>query len=194
MSRAQVEIHELLAHQYNLHVAGRFMPHATIKGFFRSDAAVETMIERLDATLAGRQSFPVYNRGIIELSPTGFGLNVHQTPDGQRNEALQDLHQRVLDALLPLVHSDCNFTPGEGLGERFFAHLTLAMADIPPQFYAEIVQFTRALEPIGPASFPATTIQLFAFTSQQWTGAWGTDFAWQLLHSWTLAGASATGA
>ena len=34
MSRAQAELHDIVARQYGSMCAGRFMPHATIKGFF----------------------------------------------------------------------------------------------------------------------------------------------------------------
>ena len=54
----QAEVHDLLARQYNLRVAGRFMPHATIKGFFRSDAPVAEMVAALDVSPRGQEADP----------------------------------------------------------------------------------------------------------------------------------------
>lgn len=186
MCRAQVEIHDLLERQYQLTTAGKFMPHATIKGFFRSDAPVEAMVSRLDAALAGKRPFVVYNNGVVAFGTIGIALRIQHTPDGQTNRPLQQLHEAALDALLPLVHPACDFTPHEWLGERFDAHLTLAMADIPQQFFDEILLFVREAEPVGPLSFVASTCQLFAFSSDDWQGQWWQTLRWRLLHSWQL--------
>ena len=55
MCRAQAEIHDLLDRQYGLRVAGRFMPHATIKGFFRSDSPVAELVAALDPALSDKE-------------------------------------------------------------------------------------------------------------------------------------------
>lgn len=44
---------------------------------------------------------------------------------------MQSLHEAVFSSIASLVHDACDFTPREWALERFFAHLTLAMADIP---------------------------------------------------------------
>jgi hypothetical protein len=187
MCIAQATMHDMLRRQYGLQVAGQFMPHATIKGFFRSDAPVDTIIAYLDAALAVRQSFTIYNNGVVGYDNTGIALRIHNTPDGAKNKPLQALHQSTLDALLPLVHPDCEFTQQEWFGPRFDAHLTLAMTDIPPQFFDEILHFVREAEPIGPAQFVASVFQLFAFTSEDWAGHWWKTLEWQLLHTWQLS-------
>ena len=51
MSEAQIRIHRLLEHQFGLIGGGVFMPHATIKGFFRSDATVAEIIAAFDAAV-----------------------------------------------------------------------------------------------------------------------------------------------
>jgi 2'-5' RNA ligase len=186
MCRAQVEIHDLLQRQYGLQAAGKFMPHATIKGFFRSDAPVETMVSRLDTALAGHRALTVYNNGAVAFGTMGIALRIQFTPEGAHNGPLQALHQAALDALLSLVHPQCDFTPHEWLGERFDAHLTLAMADLKPQFFDEILRFVKEAEPIGPASFLADTFQLFAFESDDWAGRWWETLRWELRHSWRL--------
>ena len=70
-SKAIAEAHRLLRAQYGFITAGLFMPHATIKGFYRSDAAVADMVTRLDAAFAGFKPCTVYNGGIIKM---GSGL------------------------------------------------------------------------------------------------------------------------
>lgn len=193
MCRAQAEIHDLLARQYNLQTAGRFMPHATIKGFFRSDASVSTMVAQLDAAMVGQSAFPVCNAGVVPFLNHAIVLDIHRGESGNANEPLQTLHQAALDALLPLVRSDCDFTPGEWKGPMFHAHLTLAMADIPASFFDEILAFVRDAEPIGPPSFLADTVQLFAFASDEWSGRWGETLSWELLHSWRLPSETTSG-
>jgi hypothetical protein len=47
MGSAQAGIHDLLARQYGLHAAGRFPPHATVKGFFRSTVGAADLSGRL---------------------------------------------------------------------------------------------------------------------------------------------------
>lgn len=187
MCRAQAEMHELLRRQYGLRAAGVFMPHATIKGFFRTDAPVAELAARLDAVLAGRRPFPVHNGGVVRFGDAGIGLTIQRMPDGAVNVPLQALHDAALAALLPLVRPDCDFTPNEWAGPRFEAHLTLAMADIPLRFFDEIERFVRAAEPIGPPGFEADTLQLFAFTSDDWTGRYWEILGWELLRSWRLA-------
>lgn len=187
MCRAQTEIHDLLGRQYGLQAAGRFMPHGTLKGFFRSDAPVEEMVARLDPVLADVEPFPVYNGGVTAYRDLALVLDIHQTPDGERNEPLQALHEATVAALLPLVHPACEFTPREPSGDRYRAHLTLAMADIPPRFFDEIHRFVREADPIGPSSFLLKVVQLFAFTSEDWTGPWWETLRWELLHSWRLS-------
>jgi 2'-5' RNA ligase len=186
MSRAEAEIHDLLKRQYGLKVGGVFMPHATIKGFFKSSASVEEMISLIDPVMADREPFPVYSAGPIPFGKAGIALSIQTMPDGRINQALQDLHEAVLDVLLPIVDEDCNFTWDDWVRERFHAHLTLAMADIPEAMFDEILAFVRDLEPIGPAIFTAEAFHLFSFESDDWAGLWGETLTWSLLHSWRL--------
>jgi hypothetical protein len=41
MCAAQVRIHQLLARQYGLFVARKFMPHCTVKGIFKTSEPVD---------------------------------------------------------------------------------------------------------------------------------------------------------
>jgi 2'-5' RNA ligase len=186
MSRAQAEIHDLLYRQYHLRGGGVFMPHATLKGFFRSDAPVEEMVTALDAHVASIVPFTVVNNGPIAYGNESVVINIHQDEHGARNESLQALHEAVWDALEPFVHPECDFTPREWARERFFAHLTLAMADVPAPLFDEIFAFIREAEPIGPRRFTADTVHLFAFRSEDWAGHWWETLEWDLLHSWRL--------
>lgn len=187
MCRAQAELHDLLERQYGLRAAGVFMPHATIKGFFRSDADPAEMIARLEPVVAALEPFLIYNSGVVPYQTHAIMLDVHHTAAGRRNEPLQALHEAAFAALSPLVHPACDFTPREWSGERFFAHLTLAMADIPAFAFDEILRFVQNAEPIGPAVFPLEAVQFFAFTSEAWDGPWWETLRWRLLHSWQIS-------
>jgi 2'-5' RNA ligase len=187
VSRAQAEIHDLLRRQFGLRVGGQFMPHATVKGFYKSSAPVEEMIARLDPVMAAHRPFPVYNAGPVKFGRKGIALDVQHMPDGRRNDALQAVHEGVLDVLLPLVAADCNFTWDDWVRERFHAHLTLAMADLPEFLMDEVYDFIRELGTVEPSVFTAESFHLYAFESDDWLGAWWETMSWRLLHSWRLA-------
>ncbi len=190
MSRAQAEVHDVLERQYGVRAAGNFMPHATIKGFFRSAASEGSIAARLDAALEGREAFEVFNGGIVPFGRDGVAIDINSTSEGTPNVPLQDLHRAVMDAVMPLVDPACEFTREEtecAAYERFRAHLTLAMADVPEHLLDEVLAFVREADPIGPPKFLADTVQFFAFRSDDWAGRWWETLRWQLLRSWTLA-------
>lgn len=187
MSRAQAEIHDLLRRQFGTEVGGKFMPHATIMSFFRSDASVQRLIDAIQPVIDGRAPFTVWNAGPIRMG-RGYVLDVHRDADGQPNPAMKAVHDAAFAAIIPHVHPDCEFAFGGWSGERFHAHLTLAMADLPPFALDEIREFLAELEPIGPASFTAEYFHLYAFQSDDWGGEWWRTMSWQLVHSWRLEG------
>jgi 2'-5' RNA ligase len=179
-------VHDLLRRQFGVKVGGQFMPHATIKGFYKSDAPAEEMIAKLDPVMAAYAPFPVYNAGPVKFKKAGIVLDIQHMPDGRRNDALQAVHEATLDALLPLVAEDCNFTWNDWVRERFHAHLTLAMADIPAFAFDEIYDFIIELGTVSPCVFTAEAFHLYAFESDDWRGKWWETMSWSLLHSWRL--------
>ena len=124
--------------------------------------------------------------GPVKFGTKGIALDVQHMPDGQRNEALQAVHEQVLDVLLPLVAADCNFTWDDWVRERFYAHLTLAMADLTELLIDEVYDFIRELGTVEPSVFTADSFHLYAFESDDWHGAWWETMSWRLLHSWRL--------
>ncbi|CAN5663289.1 hypothetical protein BH09CHL1_BH09CHL1_08070 [soil metagenome] len=186
ISKAQAEIHDLLRRQFGVKVGGQFMPHATIKGFYKSDAPVEEMIALLDPVMAAHSPFPVYNAGPVKFGKAGIALSVQFMPDGRRNDALQAVHESVLDVLLPIVSKECNFTWDDWVRERFHAHLTLAMADLPPFAVDEIFDFIVELGTVAPSVFTAEAFHLYAFESDDWHGKWWETMSCSLLHAWRL--------
>ncbi len=189
MCRAQGAMHELLKRQFGLITAGAFMPHATIKGFFRSDATVAAMKAAIDPVMSGRPSFTVVNNGPLAYGRGSIVLNVQQDEFGETNHALQALHEAAFAALVPLVDPECAFTTSEWKGSSFFAHLTL-MQNLPREdFFEEIFTFVQDAEPIGPRRFTAEYFHLYAFRSEDWGGDWGATLIWEMLHSWKLGAA-----
>lgn len=191
MCRAQAEVHDLLRRQFGLIAGGAFMPHVTVKGFFRTDAAIGDIVRAVGGALAGRPPFTVVNNGPVPFGRGGVSLDVRHGDHGEPNAEMQALHEAVFTALVPLIHPDCDFTPREWALERFFAHLTLAMADIPGFLFNEVHAFIRDAEPIGPRRFTAEYLHLYAFRSDDWAGEWWHSLRWTLLHAWRL---DATGA
>ena len=186
MCRAQAEMHDLLRRVFGLQVGGAFMPHATIMSFFRSDASLATIKSAIDPVMAGRAPFTVTNRGPLPHGRTSVTLDVHHNADGTPNQALKDVHLAAFEALIPLVHPDCEFAFGRWSCNNFRAHLTPAMADIPEFLFDEVQAFVNDALPIGPASFTAEWFHLYAFDSDDWGGRWWETMTWKDLASWRL--------
>lgn len=193
MSRAQVEMHDLVARQYGSMTAGSFMPHATIKGFFRSEATVPELVAALDPALASIAPFEVTNGGVIAFGPRSIVIDVQHDAAGHPNAEMIALHRAVLEVLLPHVHPDCDFTPKEPLGDAFHAHLTLMMGDVPMGLVGEVLAFLQDAGPVGPPTFTADRCHLVAVRSDHWHERWWLSMQWTLLHSWRLGGDVAGG-
>src|SRR5699024_425106 len=101
--------------------------------------------------------------------------------DGGTNSALQELHESGWNAIAPLVHPECTFTPVEWAMERFTAHLTLVMADMREAFFDEVMGFISEAGPIGPDTFTAEYVHLYALRSDAWTGRWWETLEWSLM-------------
>jgi 2'-5' RNA ligase len=187
MSRAQCEIHDVLRRQFGLEVGGKFMPHATIMSFFRSDAPLAVIEAAIAGVMAHHAPFTVTNGGPRPHGRSGVSLDVHHDADGAPNAAMQAIHEDAFAAIVPLVHPECEFAFGNWSGARFRAHLTLAMADIPDQFFDEVLAFLESAEPIGPHEFQAESFHLYAFESDDWAGRWWETIDWKDLRSWRLA-------
>ena len=183
------QMHRVLRAQYGLIAGGLFMPHATIKGFYKSEARPQEMVERLNKTLAGFKPFRVYNGGSILMGPRGVVTSWRDLPDGRRNTALDEIQDCAFEALLPIIPADCAFTKGDPRGPNgnppFHAHITLAMADVEPSMRDEVLAFVNQGGKVGSESFMADTYHLFRFKAD-WAGAWWHTLSWELLHSWRL--------
>lgn len=194
MSRAIYEWHGLLAAQYNLQAAGRFMPHATLKGFFRSNAEAATIHAYLDQALANWQPFSVYNNGVARFGPRSIVIDIKYNQDGEPNHALYDLQHLVWSALAPVIHTDCGFSRSDPRGlhgpNPFHPHLTLAMADLRPELQDEVIAFIHAAGAVGPTQFVANTVHLYCFEAD-WQGTWWKDLTWELIGSWQALQATA---
>jgi 2'-5' RNA ligase len=186
MSRDQAAMHQLLRQQFGLIGGGVFMPHATIKGFFRSDASVAEIIAAFDRAVQGHAPFTVHNGGPVGWGRGSIVIDIDKSPDGMKNGPLQALHESGWNEIAPLVHPECTFTPVEGAMENFRAHLTLAMADLKDEFFDEVMQFVNDAGPIGPGSFTAEYVHLFAFRSQDWSGRWWETLEWSWMKNWRL--------
>lgn len=188
MSRAQVEIHHLLERQFGMIGGGVFMPHATLKGFFRSDAPLAEIEDAFNRALRGHGPFPVWNGGMMDFHRDGVSIDIHHMPYGTVNEPLQRLHESGWNEIEPLIHPDCEFSPREGKRQNFFAHLTLSMSDLSEDMFDEVWAYLQELRPVGPQVFMAEYVHLYAFRSDDWAGAWWHSLEWALLKSWRLEG------
>ena len=186
LAAAVAAVHRRLAREHGLRAAGRFMPHVTLKGFFRTEAEPAELEARLRSALDGRPAVMLHNAGAVPLGREAIALDVDRDPAGGRNEALHALHATVLEAVRPCVAPDCEFTAVE---PAFRAHLTLAMADLPSDHCDELLALTSRA-PLGPASSLATEVGLFAFESADWAGSWWETLTWRPLAASPLYAAS----
>lgn len=188
MSRDQAEMHDLLQRQFGLIGGGVFMPHATLKGFFRSDAPVPDIEAAFDRAVAGHQPFTVYNGGPVGWGRGSIVIDIHRTLQGETNAPLQALHESGWREITPLVNPDCPVTWTEAACENFQAHLTLVMADLREELFDEVMEFIAEAGPIGPETFRAEYVHLYALRSDDWTGRWWETLEWSLIKSWQLGG------
>jgi 2'-5' RNA ligase len=186
LAAAVAAVHGRLAREHGLGAAMRFMPHVTLKGFFRTEAQPAELEARLGPALHGRPPVTLNNAGAVGLGPETIALDVDADPGGGRNHALHALHEAAFDAMGPCVAPGCEFTAVEFAGNAFRAHLTLAMADIPPGRFAELVALLTEA-PIGPPSSEASEVALFAFESRDWAGSWWETLTWRPVASYLLA-------
>jgi 2'-5' RNA ligase len=186
LAAAVAAVHDRLAREHGLHAAARFMPHVTLKGFFRTEAEPAELEARLAPALDRRPPVTLHNAGAVALGPETIALDVDADPRGGRNDALHALHEAVFEAVGPCVAPGCEFTAAEFAGDAFRAHLTLAMADIPPDRFAGLLALA-AQAPVGPPISEADEVALFAFESRDWAGPWWETLTWRPVASFLLA-------
>jgi 2'-5' RNA ligase len=190
LEAAVARTHALMAERCGVFAAGRLMPHVTLKGFFRTDADAATLQRRVEEALAGREAVALHDAGVTAFATDAIVLDVDGDRAGRRNEPLHALHEAAFAATAPLVARDCDFTPHEHANDAFLAHITLAMADISRERFADVLAYARSLEPMGPTASEATEVQLLAFAGEDWSGSWWTTLTWRPLASVRLRPAS----
>ncbi len=185
--------HQLLASQFHSFTAGRFMVHATIKGFFklRDGAALEDFQPALDKLMADTP--PVTTRLTELYSHTGmYGSSVLVLLD--RTPELHRLHNAVWNIVRPLIAPDCPFSSREFAGDFFSPHLTLAMADFPtePGLLAQAEALCQFIYTTLPATtFQASHFQLIRCDAPDWQGEWWRDLTFTQLKGWQATGRAA---
>ncbi len=181
--------HRVLAQEFGTVTANAFMVHATIKGFCKlaPGTGPEAFLPALDDLFARTPAFPAeINPPWSAESGPGSGsvlLWITKTP------AIQALHAAVWDIVLPHVASDCRFTGIEPAGPHFPPHLTLVQSDLPtePGLRAQGLALSQYLYEQMPAHrFLAQDMQLIAFQSDEWAGAWGATLRYRQLKGWRL--------
>jgi 2'-5' RNA ligase len=187
LEAAVAAVHRRMATRWGLAAAGRFMPHVTLKGFFRTEATPSGLEDRVAAALAGHAPVALHQAGVTAFATDAVVLDVDGDGAGARNAALHALHVAVLDATAPLVIPD-RFEAEEYVRDAFRAHVTLAMADIPAARFAAVLADARSLEPIGPRVSTAAAVQVAVFESADWSGRWWETMTWHVVAELPLAG------
>jgi 2'-5' RNA ligase len=176
-------IHALLRKQFGLAAASKFMVHVTIKGFFaRKGGPLEPLLERLDVVMGSQRPFPVQFSG-VHRDPVGIGLLLECPGQGADCE-LNALHERVYDAVAPMIVPGCSFSEEERR-QPFSAHITLAFRDIPEAMQDEVLDYIQDA-PLPAEAFVADRYHFVEFQSQDWAGEWADTLTWRLIKTWRV--------
>ena len=180
-------LHALLEREFGCIVAGRFMAHITVKGFFKPkpSADIDRLMRELDAVYAGRSGFQVAISAPQSLEgPRGCSAFL-----SLKSESLGELHRATWRAIEPYIAEDCPFSREERHGDNFYPHLTLAQYDLP----ADPVLKQRALDLCQHvyANLPrhvwqARDLQFIRFESQDWLDRWWETLRFRQLKGWAL--------
>ncbi len=186
MARVVAEVHTVLRKQFGFIAADQFQVHATLKGFFkRIDGPLTPMVEHLDNVFATTQPFTVHFCG-YHSDEGGIGLDVSRR-HGQKNADLFDIRERIVQAVLPNIASDCDFVEKD-LAPPFKAHITLAFRDISAAMHADVLDYLAEVAlPTQP--FLATRFHLVEFFSREWSADWEQTLTWRIHKTWRLSAA-----
>lgn len=187
--RTQIELHQILKHQFGLVSAGAFPPHATLLGNIGIHAAEQDLLDRVAQAVAHFPPITVHNGG-LNRDGGGVAFGIHLLPDGTVNNALVDLATRIDDAVAPIRRrTDEDYLTGHTTAATHFrAHLTVAGHDLAlrPDLADEVWAYINELDIRVPTQFTVDAITVFRFRSDHWTSQWWTDMTWQHLTSWKL--------
>ncbi len=183
------QAHQLLATEFNARLAGRFMVHCTVKGFFKlkDGASPADFIPALDEMFITTPAFPTE---IIELWKLNRGSNGASILLGmERTEIFHKLHNDVWELVQPYIAPDCLFSPSEPAGPNFMPHITLGQSDVPTEpglFEQAAALCQHILDSSLKGQFLARSMQLIEFYSEDWAGNWGNTLNYKQLKGWQL--------
>jgi len=181
--------HGVLEREFNTRTASAFMAHCTVKGFtkLRDGVSGEDLIPALDVVFSGARPFKTEIHAPWVSSGGSRGESVLLWMS--KNEAFQELHNNVWQAIEPHIASDCLFTPAELHGEDFPPHITLVQSDLSSE--PEILAQGKALcdyiyDRLPRKEFEARDFQLIEFESEDWAGAWWETLRSRQIKGWSL--------
>jgi hypothetical protein len=181
--------HRVLEGQFGARVAGAFMVHCTLKGFFKPapGASVGDFVPALDELFGRSRAFST------EIEPPlvwGSGKGDESVILLlKKNPPFQDLHNGVWEIVMPYVAVDCLFTPQELHGQDYPPHMTLVQYDFPsdPGLLAQGKALCDHIYGTLPTrEFLAQDMQLIEFYSDDWAGAWWETLRYKQLKGWKL--------
>lgn len=182
--------HHLLRSEFNCRVAGAFMVHCTLKGFFKlADGATPAdFTPALDELFARTPAFDTELTGLWPyVNPTKLQSSVLLGMD--RTSQFHALHNAIWDVVRPYIAPDCLFSPREPAGNDFPPHITLAQDDVPPEpgLIAQVLDLCQHIYDTSlKGRFMARDLQLIEFYSEDWAGKWGDTLRFRQLKGWRL--------
>jgi hypothetical protein len=182
--------HQLMKTEFNSRIAGAFMVHCTVKGFFKlADGAtpadftpaLDDLFERTPAFQTALTGLRDINRGEGKSSIL-LGMDL--------TRAFHDLHNAVWEVVQPYIAPDCLFSPVEPAGPNFLPHITVAQWDAPsdPGLHAQLAGLCQYIYDTSlKGAFRASDLQLIEFYSEDWAGNWWETLRFKHLKGWQLA-------
>jgi 2'-5' RNA ligase len=180
--------HATLQREFGARVAGRFMVHVTVKGFFKPKAGadIDRLVTELDRVYAGRDAFQVSFLGPRLLhGERGSSVLIEL----ELTDPLWQLQQDTWKAIEPWVADDCPFTPNDRPATYFYPHLTLVQYDLPsgPILQEQALDLCREIcEQLPSQAWEARDLQFIGFESQAWLGAWWDTLRFRQIEGWRL--------
>lgn len=184
------QAHQLFASEFNAPTGGRFMVHCTVKGFFKmkDGTSPQKFLPELDKLFDNFNAFPTRIESLRAVAQGAHGPSIVVLLE--KSKIFQQLHEAVWDIVRPYIAEDCRFSPVEGAGPNFRPHLTLAMADLPPEpgLMEQAIDLGQYLYDyqLPKQKFTAQNMQLIEFHSEDWSGHWWETLRYNQLKGWKL--------
>jgi 2'-5' RNA ligase len=182
--------HQLLLSEFNAKIAGKFMVHCTLKGFFKpkEGTTYHDFITNLDALFQNQKPITLE---FPQLAKVNMNNHASILLLMATNQPLMQLHNAIWDVVADYIAPDCAFSAREPARINFMPHITLAQHDLPTEegLFAQAADFCQyMLDTHLQGQFIGRDLQLIEFYADDWAGNWGDTMRYKQIKGWQLSG------